>query len=235
MMVPSATMTAKLLIVEDDPTVAEVLGRFLRKDGYEVEVAADGPSGLERASSGDHDLVVLDLMLPGLSGLEVCRRLRQKAALPVIMLTARGQEADRITGLDLGADDYLAKPFSARELSARIRAVLRRAQGEVTSLAPPEVLVAGPIEVDTGARQARVEGRPVALTVKEFDLLAHFVAHPGRAFKREELLEQVWGFTCGDLSTVTVHVRRLREKIELDPSHPQRVSTVWGIGYRFDP
>jgi DNA-binding response OmpR family regulator len=236
-MVALQTMTSHVLIVEDDPTVAEVLSRFLRREGYQVEVASDGPAGLARALSGVHDLVILDLMLPGLGGLEVCRRLREVAAIPVIMLTALGEEADRIAGLDLGADDYLAKPFSARELTARMKAVLRRANGLVTPSPQPvtEVLRAGDVEVDTGTHEARLAGRLVALTAKEFDLLAYLVRHPRQAFRREELLEAVWGFSHGDLSTVTVHVRRLREKIETDPSDPRRVCTVWGVGYRFEP
>jgi DNA-binding response OmpR family regulator len=229
------TVTSQILIVEDDPTLAEVLSRFLRRDGYRVEVADDGLSGLARASSGDHDLVVLDLMLPAMSGLEVCRRLREVTPIPVIMLTALGEEADRIAGLELGADDYLAKPFSARELTARIKAVLRRANGSVVPPSIPEVLVAGDLVLDTGTRQARVAGQLVALTAKEQDLLTFLVRHPRQAFRREELLETVWGFSHGDLSTVTVHVRRLREKIETDPSDPRRVCTVWGVGYRFEP
>jgi two-component system, OmpR family, response regulator ResD len=190
---------------------------------------------LARASSGDHDLVVLDLMLPAMGGLEVCRRLREVTPIPVIMLTALGEEADRITGLEVGADDYLAKPFSARELTARMKAVLRRANGLAGPPSAPEVLVAGEVEVDTGTREVRVAGRLVSLTVKEQDLLTYLVRHPRRPFRREELLEAVWGFSHGDLSTVTVHVRRLREKIEADPSDPRRVCTVWGVGYRFEP
>lgn len=228
-------MPSRLLIIEDDPTVAEVVARFLRRDGYEVEVATDGLSGLERACSGVHDLVVLDLMLPGLGGLEVCRQMRERVAIPVIMLTALGQEADRIAGLDLGADDYLAKPFSARELTARVRAVLRRATGPVSPAPTAEVLRAGEVEVDTGSREVRIAGQLISLTVKEFDLLAYLVRYPRQAFRREELLEAVWGFSFGDLSTVTVHVRRLREKVEVDPSDPRRVCTVWGVGYRFEP
>jgi DNA-binding response OmpR family regulator len=228
-------MASQILIVEDDPTLAEVLSRFLHRDGYGVEVAMDGPSGLARASSGDHDLVVLDLMLPVMGGLEVCRRLREVTPIPVIMLTALGEEADRIAGLEVGADDYLAKPFSARELTARMKAVLRRANGLVGLPSVPEVLVAGDLEVDTATREVRVAGRLVSLTAKEQDLLTYLVRHPRRPFHREELLEAVWGFSHGDLSTVTVHVRRLREKIEVDPSDPRKVCTVWGVGYRFEP
>jgi DNA-binding response OmpR family regulator len=228
-------MTSQILIVEDEPTLAEVLSRFLRWDGYGVEVAVDGPSGLARASSGVHDLVVLDLMLPTMSGLEVCRRLRQLTPIPVIILTALGKEADRIAGLELGADDYLAKPFSARELTARIRAVLRRANGSVLAPSVAEVLVADDLILDTGTHEARMAGELLALTAREHDLLTFFMRHPRQAFRREELLETVWGFRHGDLSTVTVHVRRLREKIETDPSDPRRVCTVWGVGYRFEP
>jgi DNA-binding response OmpR family regulator len=167
-----------------------------------------------------------------MGGLEVCRRLREVAPVPVIMLTARGAEADRIAGLELGADDYVAKPFSPRELTARVRAVLRRAGG---APAGPVVLQAGDLEVDVVAHEARIGGELVALTAKEFDLLAHLLRHPRRAFRREELLADVWGFSYGDTSTVTVHIRRLREKIEPDPSAPRYVATVWGVGYRFEP
>jgi len=200
---------------------------------------SDGAAGLARALADPPDLVVLDLMLPSLDGLEVCRRLRAVAPVPVIMLTARGEEADRIAGLELGADDYVAKPFSPRELTARVKAVLRRAAGGAGAVgpAPPEetALTAGSLELDVRSHEARVAGELVALTAREFDLLAHLMRHPRRAFRREELLEDVWGFAYGDTSTVTVHVRRLREKIEADPSAPRHVCTVWGVGYRFEP
>jgi DNA-binding response OmpR family regulator len=225
----------RVLIVEDDPNVSEVVARYLEREGYRVETARDGAAGLERALVELPDLVVLDLMLPSVGGLEVCRRLREVAPVPVIMLTARGEEADRIAGLELGADDYMAKPFSPRELTARVRAVLRRASGALTATAEPAVLEAGDLAVDVVAHEARVGGVLVALTAKEFDLLAHLMRHPRRAFRREELLEDVWGFSYGDTSTVTVHIRRLREKIEPDPSAPRYVSTVWGVGYRFEP
>lgn len=229
------TTSAEVLIVDDDPTVAEVLSRFLRREGYRVDIAVDGPTGLEKALSGRPDLVILDLMLPGLGGLEVCRRLREVTPIPVIMLTALGEAADRITGLELGADDYMAKPFSAQELTVRVKAVLRRASGPLAAVPATEVLSAGDIEVDTQTHEVRRSGRPVILTAKEFELLAHLVRHPRRAFRREELFESVWGFSYGDTSTVTVHVRRLREKIEDDPSAPRHVCTVWGVGYRFEP
>jgi DNA-binding response OmpR family regulator len=228
------TTTPRVLIIEDDPNVAEVVTRYLEREGYAVESADDGLEGLERALADPPDLVVLDLMLPALSGLEVCRRLRAKAPVPVIMLTARGEEVDRIAGLELGADDYVAKPFSPRELTARVKAVLRRAAG---GLATEEagVLRAGDLEVDPVAHEARLHGELVSLTAREFDLLAHLMRNPRRAFRREELLADVWGFTYGDTSTVTVHVRRLREKVEADPSAPSHICTVWGVGYRFEP
>ena len=228
------TAAPRVLIIEDDPNVADVVTRYLEREGYAVESAADGLSGLEVALADPPDLVVLDLMLPSLSGLEVCRRLRAEAPVPVIMLTARGDEVDRIAGLELGADDYVAKPFSPRELTARVKAVLRRATGALT----PEdarVLRAGELEVDPVAHEARVNGELVALTAREFELLAHLMRNPRRAFRREQLLADVWGFSYGDTSTVTVHVRRLREKIEGDPSEPRHICTVWGVGYRFEP
>jgi DNA-binding response OmpR family regulator len=229
------TTGPRVLIVEDDPNVSEVVARYLEREGYRVEVASDGAAGLERALADLPDLVVLDLMLPSVGGLEVCRRLREVAPVPVIMLTARGEEADRIAGLELGADDYMAKPFSPRELTARVRAVLRRANGVLASATEPALLRAGDLEVDVIAHEVHIGGELVALTAKEFDLLAHLMRNPRRAFRREELLDDVWGFSYGDTSTVTVHIRRLREKIEPDPSAPRYVSTVWGVGYRFEP
>ncbi len=226
----------RILVVEDDPTVSEVVTRYLEREGYVVEVAYDGAVGLERALADPPELVVLDLMIPSVDGLEVCRRLRAAAPVPVIMLTARGEEADRIVGLELGADDYVTKPFSPRELTARVKAVLRRARGPVAGGGDePTMLRAGSLEVDTVSHEARRDGELVALTSREFDLLVHLMRHPRRAFRREQLLEQVWGFAYGDTSTVTVHVRRLREKIEEEPAQPRYVCTVWGVGYRFEP
>jgi len=233
--VDAPAVVARVLVVEDDPNVAEVVTRYLEREGYEVDAVADGAEGLRRALAAPPDLVVLDLMLPSLSGVEVCRRLRAVAPVPVIMLTARGEEADRIAGLELGADDYMAKPFSPRELTARVKAVLRRAAAPLVPNHQPTELAAGDLTVDLVAHEAWRGGELVALTAKEFDLLVHFMRNPRRAFRREELLEDVWGFTYGDTSTVTVHVRRLREKIEDDPSAPRRVTTVWGVGYRFEP
>ncbi len=228
----SSESDPRVLVVDDDPALAEVVGRYLRREGFEVDYAADGATGLERALSTLPDLVVLDLMMPGMDGFEVCRRLRRATTVPVVMLTARGEEDDRIAGLDLGADDYVTKPFSPRELAARVRAVLRRA---TAAAAPAEVLTGGGIEIDTLAHIVRRAGEPVTLTTKEYDLLVRFLTHPGRAFRREELLESVWGWSIGDTSTVTVHVRRLREKVEDDASAPRHLTTVRGVGYRWEP
>ncbi len=223
----------RILVVEDDPMLAEVVERYLQREGFSVEVRSDGNSGLERALAWEPDLVVLDVMLPGVDGFEVCRRLRQSTPIPVVMLTARAEEDDRVLGLELGADDYVTKPFSPRELTARITAVLRRSAG---SMAPATsgVLRAGTLQVDPVAHETHLGDEPVHLTAKEFDLLVHLMSHPRRAFRRDELLESVWGWSYGDAATVTVHMRRLRSKIERDPSSPQHLVTVAG-GYRFDP
>ncbi|WP_344027098.1 response regulator transcription factor [Streptomyces luteireticuli] len=230
----------RVLVVDDDPTVSEVVAGYLTRAGFDVDVAADGPSAVAGAIAQPPELVVLDLMLPGMDGLEVCRRIRETGPLPVIMLTARGDEEDRILGLEVGADDYVTKPFSPRELVLRVESVLRRAGAPATAQGAPSVprltgLRAGPLTLDPAARRATRCGRELALTIREFDLLEFFLRNPGRATSREELMRRVWGWEFGDLSTVTVHVRRLREKIEDDPAHPRLISTVWGVGYRFDP
>ncbi|WP_019873899.1 response regulator transcription factor [Sporichthya polymorpha] len=225
----------RVLVVEDDPTVAEVVIAYLSRDGHEVEHAADGQAALDAAARQWPDLVVLDLMLPGIDGLEVCRRLRAVGEVPVIMLTALGSEADRVVGLEVGADDYVTKPFSPRELALRVRSVLRRAGTAPAPATGPTVLAAGPIRMDVVGHRVTLRGEPLSLTTREFDLLAHLLAHPGQAFTREELMKTVWGWEFGDQSTVTVHVRRLREKIETDPANPTLLVTVWGVGYRFDP
>lgn len=223
-----------VLLVEDDATVAEVLIAYLERDGYLVRWEDDGARGLDAALNDEPDLVVLDLMLPSLDGLEVCRRLRAAAPVPVIMLTARGEEEDRIAGLELGADDYLAKPVSPRELVARVKAVLRRYREPRPPQPTATRLSAGDLVVDVAARMATIAGRSVELTMREFELLVFLMERPSVAHRRDELLEHVWGYTYGDASTVTVHVRRLREKIEADPSSPTRLATVWGVGYRWD-
>jgi DNA-binding response OmpR family regulator len=238
---PSYTqiVDARILVVEDDLTVAEVVVDYLRHAGLEPRHAVDGQTALEIAADWRPDLVVLDLMLPGVSGLEVCRHLREgqhaRAPLPVIMLTALGEESDRVAGLESGADDYVTKPFSPRELTLRVQAVLRRAQAaRAAAVVTPQPVRSGRLEVDVAARRARTDGRELDLTVREFDLLAFLVCHPGRAFTRAELLEQVWGWSFGDLSTITVYVRRLRDKVELEPAAPAQLQTVWGIGYRWE-
>ena len=224
----------RILVVEDDPSVAEVVGRYLQREGFVVERANDGRQALGLALASVPDLVVLDLSLPGVDGLEVLRRLRTLAPVPVVILTARGEESDRVQGFELGADDYVVKPFSARELVARVRAVLRRSREPGASASLPEALRSGDLEVDPWAREVRVGGRPVVLTSREFDLLVSLMSRRGRVCRREELLEQLWGTHYGDPATLTVHVRRLREKLEADPSTPQRIKTVWGVGYRFE-
>jgi DNA-binding response OmpR family regulator len=226
-------MLERVLVVEDDLTVAEVVLAYLRRAGYQVEHAADGRVALEVAARSRPDLVVLDLMLPGLDGLEVCRRLRESGPICVIMLTALGAENDRVLGLEVGADDYVTKPFSPRELTLRVRSVLRRS-GAPTPPGPANTLRAGGLELDLTGHRASRNGAELSLTTREFDLLAFLLAHPGEAFTREVLMRRVWGWEFGDQSTVTVHVRRLREKVEEDPADPRLLVTVWGIGYRFD-
>jgi len=228
-----AEAPARVLVVEDDQTVAEVVITYLRRDGHLVEHACDGVAALEVAARLEPDLVVLDLMLPELDGLEVCRRLRASRPVSVIMLTALGSESDRVMGLELGADDYVTKPFSPRELALRVRSVLRRSTVPAAP-GPPRILRAGRLILDLTAHRASRDGADLALTTREFDLLAFLLAHPGEAFTREALMRRVWGWEFGDQSTVTVHVRRLREKVEDDPSDPRLLVTVWGVGYRFD-
>jgi DNA-binding response OmpR family regulator len=227
----------RILVVDDEPIVREVLARYLEREGYAVEVAEDGERAIERYKATAPDLVLLDLMLPRVDGLEVFRRIRdngpQMPRAAVIMLTAKGDEADRIVGLELGADDYVTKPFSPREVVARVRAVLRRGAG--TALDGDAVLSLDDLEIDAHRREVRRGGHVLHLTRKEFDLLHLLASSPGRTFTRAELLEEVWDFAwSGDTDTVTVHVRRLREKIEDDPSAPRRLVTVWGVGYRFE-
>ncbi|MFF4340694.1 response regulator transcription factor [Kitasatospora sp. NPDC001540] len=232
---------ARILVVDDDPTVGEVVAGYLTRAGHLVERAEDGPRGLDLAERHRPDLLVLDLMLPGLDGLEVLRRLRarpDRADLPVVLLTAKGDEADRVLGLELGADDYVTKPFSPRELVLRVQSILRRARSAASaaaSAAPARPLRSGDLALDPRARRAHRAGRELQLTSREFDLLAFLLRHPGTVFSRQELMQRVWGWDFGDLSTVTVHVRRLREKIEDDPGAPELISTVWGVGYRYDP
>ena len=226
------TPPARVLVVDDDPTIRDVLRRYLAHAGYQVELAADGPAGLDLAARTSPDLVVLDVMLPGLDGIEVCRALRERSPVPVVMLTALGEEDDRVLGLEVGADDYVTKPFSPRELVARIEAVLRRSRGPWVATGA-SVLADGALVVDQSAHEVRLGGQVVALTTREYDLLVHLMTHPGTVFTREELLRQVWGWEFGDRSTVTVHVRRLREKLGEAAGEGGRVVTVYGVGYRW--
>jgi two-component system, OmpR family, response regulator ResD len=224
---------ATVLVVDDEPIVRDVVVRYLEHDGFETMVAADGDVARALIEEREPALVVLDVMLPGMDGLSLCRWIRERSSLPVILLTARGEEADRIVGLDLGADDYVTKPFSPRELSARVRAVLRRG---VEAPAAAETVSFGDVELDAAARQVRKAGTLVELTTREFDLLLFLASHAGHAFSRDQLMDRVWGYTSAvETGTVTVHVRRLREKIETDPQKPSHLKTVWGVGYRLDP
>jgi two-component system response regulator ResD len=224
-----------VLVVDDEPTIAEIVSRYLERAGYRTQVAGDGPSAIAAARAQRPDLVVLDLMLPGIDGLEVMRRLRdgEGRRLAVILLTARGEESDRVIGLRLGADDYIVKPFSPAELVARVDAVLRRIEPAIEQEA---AIHRGDLEIDINARRVTLAGEDVDLTQREFDLLAFLARHPGVAFTRNQLMDRVWQFSFyTDTSTVTVHIRRLRAKIEQDPTQPRFVETVWGVGYRFAP
>ncbi|MEO6510560.1 MAG: response regulator transcription factor [Nocardioides sp.] len=223
---------ARVLVVDDDPTVREVVVSYLRAAQHDVIEAGDGESVATIMRDTPADLVVLDLMLPGIDGLEVCRRLRQASDVPVIMLTALGSETDRVVGLERGADDYVTKPFSPRELVLRVESVLRRA-GERGA---PEQgrLKDGDLVVDLARHEVVLDAKVLSLTAREYDLLKFLLAHPGTAYSREDLLQHVWGWSFGDQSTVTVHVRRLREKVERDPTMPERLVTVWGVGYRWE-
>jgi len=222
---------ANVLVVDDDHTVREVVVSYLRAGGHTVVEAADGERALEVMRTKPADLVILDLMLPGIDGLEVCRQLRSHSDVPIIMLTALGAATDRVIGLEHGADDYLAKPFSPRELVLRVDSVLRRVADPTPVDAGP--LVDADLVIDPAQHIATLAGRRLSLTHREFDLLRFLVENPGVAYSRDELLAKVWGWSFGDQSTVTVHVRRLREKVEADPTHPVRLQTVWGVGYRW--
>ena len=225
-----------ILVVEDEPSIAEVVSLYLTRAGYQVTAACDGEAALSSLARQLPDLVVLDLMLPKVSGLEITRWLRQRGDTPIIMLTARREEADRIAGLEMGADDYVVKPFSPQELVSRVRAVLRRTQGGASAPAGEQPLVFDRLTIDPRTRLVEVAGEEKTLTAKEFELLWMLARHPRQVFTRDQLLDQVWGLTDYiDPGTVTVHVRRLREKIEANPSEPRRILTVWGVGYRFEP
>lgn len=229
------TQKIRILVVDDEPNIREVVDLYLQREGYAVEVAGDGATALDIIEHKPPDLIVLDLMLPGLDGLKLTRILRDSGQdIPIIMLTAKGEEADRITGFELGADDYVTKPFSPKELVARVKAVLRRASAKPLVDPQAQPLTIGDVVINPTTRQVRVKQQDIALTAKEFDLLWFLMSHPGQVFTRDQLLDNVWGFDFfGDASTVTVHVRRLREKIEQRPTKPEYILTVWGVGYKF--
>ncbi|MDQ1294610.1 MAG: two-component system, OmpR family, response regulator RegX3 [Actinomycetota bacterium] len=224
----------RILVVEDEESFSDPLSYLLRREGYEVSVADDGPAALEDFDRNGADLVLLDLMLPGLPGTEVCRQLRSRSNVPVIMLTAKDSEIDKVVGLELGADDYVTKPYSSRELVARVRAVLRRG-GEPESLTPTAV-EAGPVRMDIERHVVTVKGAPVAMPLKEFELLEILLRNAGRVLTRMQLIDRVWGSDyVGDTKTLDVHVKRLRGKIEPDPAVPRYLVTVRGLGYKFEP
>jgi two-component system, OmpR family, response regulator ResD len=226
-------VTTTVLVVDDEPIVREVVVSYLEQEGYRTLEAGDGDTARRLLQEDPPTLVVLDVMLPGTDGLELCRWIRARSDLPVIMLTARGEEADRIVGLELGADDYVTKPFSPRELTARVRTVLRRSSPRVAKTGR---LTFEELELDARTREVTRGGEALRLTAKEFDLLWFLSNHPRQVFSRDQLMDRVWGYEAAlDTGTVTVHIRRLREKIEDDPSHPRRLQTVWGVGYRFVP
>ncbi len=226
---------SQILVVEDEPSVGEVVSLYLRRAGYGVSVVRDGKTALDSLDRQPPTLVVLDLMLPGVDGWEITRRLRERGDTPIIILTARRDEADRIAGLEMGADDYVVKPFSPQELVSRVRAVLRRASAGHPDPSEKPIQLAGML-IDPQTRLVTVDGEEKALTAKEFDLLWLLARHPRQVFTRDQLLERIWGQADYiDPGTVTVHIRRLREKIEADSSNPSRLLTVWGVGYRFEP
>jgi DNA-binding response OmpR family regulator len=225
-----------ILVVDDEPTIVEVVELYLQREGFKVLTAGDGAAALSAVAQQRPDLVVLDLMLPGMSGLDVTRQIRAGGTLPIIMLTARGEETDRVVGLELGADDYVTKPLSPRELVARVMSVLRRAQpAAAPEPAAATAIAIGGLRLDEASRSVALDGQPIGLTAREFDLLLFLMRHPGQVFTREQLLDNVWGYTfASDMSTVTVHIRRLREKIERDPTNPTLLQTVWGVGYKLE-
>lgn len=225
-----------ILICEDEPNIAEVVSLYLERADFRVRVAKDGIEAMEILETKLPDLLILDIMLPEMDGFAITRWLRARSQVPIIMLTARRDEIDRITGLELGADDYVVKPFSPQELVSRVRAVLRRAGQAITQAAESQPITSGELTISPLARTVTLKGEALSLTAKEFDLLSLLVTHPRQVFTRDQLLEQVWGESQYiDPSTVTVHIRRLREKIEEDPSSPLHLLTVWGVGYKYEP
>lgn len=232
-----ALQQRRVLIVDDEETVREVVGQYLELEGFLILQASNGLEALQLAEKAPPDLVILDLTLPGIDGLEVCRRLRAVSAVPILMLTARAEDIEKLEGFNAGADDYLTKPFNPRELVARVQAIMRRLGAlNIPAMVFDGDLHYGEITIHSNTRQVERNGSPIGLTTKEFDLLYFLAAHPRQVFTREQLLEHVWDYNnYGEDSTVTVHIRRLREKVEPDPSRPRHLRTVWGIGYKFEP
>ncbi len=226
---------SKILIIEDEEAIAELEKDYLELSDFEVDIETDGAQGLERALSGNYDLYILDLMLPGISGFDICRQIRENKDVPVLMVSARKDDIDKIRGLGLGADDYITKPFSPSELVARVKAHLARYERLVgTGLEKNSVLEIRGLKIDKTARRVWVNGKETQFTTKEFDLLAFLAQHPDRVFTKEELFREIWNMeSFGDIATVTVHIKKIREKIEFDSSRPQYIETVWGVGYRF--
>jgi DNA-binding response OmpR family regulator len=233
-MMGTGTAEQRVMVVEDERIVAEVVERYLRRDGFDVKAVHDGVSALDEFDRFKPDLIVLDLMLPGVDGLEVCRSVRARSRTPIIMLTARGEEIDKLVGLEIGADDYVTKPFSPRELTARVKAVLRRSNSAPGTNG--DCLRYDDLVIDSRTREVRNGGRRVDLTAREFDLLHFLAGSPGQVFTRDQMMDAVWDYEfAGESSTVTVHMRRLRAKVERDPSRPRHLKTVWGVGYKFEP
>ncbi|HEY7835361.1 MAG TPA: response regulator transcription factor [Ktedonobacterales bacterium] len=233
----AAKPARRILIVDDEPTVREVVGQYLALEGYAIVTAADGLEALRLAAASPPDLVILDLMLPGIDGIEVCRRLRAASAVPILMLTARTEDLDKIEGFEAGTDDYITKPFRAREVVMRVRAIMRRLEAvSAPAMVTEGDLRFGGLVIRSRLHQAERDGQPLDLTAKEFDLLRYLASHPGQVCTRHDLLRDVWNYEYfGDGTTVTVHMRRLREKVEYDPARPSHLRTVWGVGYRFEP
>lgn len=226
---------SKILIVEDEETIADLEKDYLELSGFEVEVANDGDSGLEKALQEEYDLLILDLMLPGVDGFEICRKVRDEKNTPIIMVSAKKDDIDKIRGLGLGADDYMTKPFSSSELVARVKAHLARYDRLIGSMAEKnKVIEIRGLKIDTTARRVWVNGEERTFTTKEFDLLSFLAAHPNHVYSKDELFQKIWDMeSVGDIATVTVHIKKIREKIEMDTSNPQYIETIWGVGYRF--
>ncbi|UOQ45136.1 response regulator transcription factor [Halobacillus salinarum] len=224
----------RILIVEDEQTIAELEKDYLEVEGFQAEIVASGTEGLHKAVKEDYQLILLDVMLPGMDGFEICRKIRQERDIPILMITAKREDIDKIRGLGIGADDYIVKPFSPSELVARVKAHLARYERLVTKEKPKDILQIRGLVIDSASRRVHVNQEEVTLTTREFDLLFFLASHPDRVFAKDHIFERIWGLdSMGDMATVTVHVRKIREKIEADTSHPQYIETVWGAGYRF--